>query len=801
MTVLIRLGDCAMYSKERNLDKPNWHCHDDLKKVLPEDITRELLTDYPYEYYSQKTKLFFDYDEKSQDTTYVTTKRLEIRNRLQEHCRNFTNGFVFTESTSNPNKVSFHVIFRKINIDRTTFIKEDEQELFSKLVGEDNFQHIDHQVYGKKICFRLPYGTVGCAGHSDKHHPHLPVVPQGEILVLSDYVLSLPDTAEVKFYSSQLGRAMQRQLEEDARAYQDDSVDSTERSEKLTRMLGMVKPERFQKYNLWLALMVVMKTHKLSRDLFIKLSQDSGYAYFDESVCIKAWRDCRECESFGIPTVLGWLKQDGVDIRKHFPSQSPLLKELLDGFYAQGQFTDMNVAGALYNHYKDNLFYTSQGWFHYKGKWVLGNSSSIFHPVMKLLTEEALAYIATQYEKLNKEADDYVAKFKVVQSTMKAVNSLQTASKIKSVLETAQGLFHDDKVLDTFDAKPHWFCFDNNKAFNMKANEVVTIVATDRILTTCGYDLPDRLDEDIQVSSDMIHQLTPKENLDSLLSALSLFAYGENINEAFLVFKGEGGNGKGMLCTLLKKVLGGYYYDLPSSILTTASKGDGRASPEMAQCRWARCVMFSEPDAQKLIVKTKINELTGRDTITVRGLFKEPFSYMPKFVLAGLLNDMPRIAGGIADSIKRRTKYIPFPYSFKLKEDYDETNPLHKLADIKMKERVRDDNRFRNGLLWIMLDTWRKNQGTYVSCEADKEEANEQSKANNPILEWLEKYEPSDDFMRIKVLLKEYNDNFNSANNKMTSNEMKRFLVEAKVKIEEDKSHGHKVFIKKTVIF
>ena len=136
----------------------------------------------------------------------------------------------------------------------------------------------------------------------------------------------------------------------------------------------------------------------------------------------------------------------------------------------------------------------------------------------------------------------------------------------------------------------------------------------------------------------MIDQLTPRENKDSLLSALSLFCYGENINEAFLVFKGEGGNGKGMLMTLVKNTLGGYYYDLPSEVLTSHSKGDGRAKPELAQSRWARCVMFSEPDPNQLIVKTTINMLTGRDSITVRQLHKEPFSYIPKFVLGGMLN-------------------------------------------------------------------------------------------------------------------------------------------------------------------
>jgi hypothetical protein len=789
MTVSIKLGDTYKINK-RNGE----YLEGALQNYDSNALTRQILESYPFEFYSQKTRLFFDYDEKSEDTVYVTQKRNMIRDLLIQHKGHYQEGFVFTESKSNPTKVSFHVIFKKICIIRADFKTEDEQELFTKLVGEENFKNIDNGVYGKKTCFRLPYGTRGINGLSDKEHPHIPFVGQGEREILSEYVLSVPDDTECKSYTSQLSRAMKTQLEADARSYQQYDEDPNERAEKMTRMLTMITLERFQQYNTWLALCVLLKSNGIHQDVFLEMSEKSGYKYFDAMACRKAWRDMKVNENFGIPLVIGWLKQDGVDIKKHFPTQSPLLKELLNGWHSQGDLTDMNVANALYNNYKDNLFYTSQGWFHYKGKWILGDSSSIFFPVMKLLTEDALGYLEAEHKKLNKEDENYIAKFNLLKSTMKAFNSLQKASKIKSVLETAQGLFRDDKVLDTFDTKPYWFCFDNNKAFDMKANEVVDIVATDRILTTCGYDLPERVDGEIELAMDMIKQLTPKENLESLLSALSLFVYGENINEVFLVFKGEGGNGKGMLFTLVKKTLGGYYYDLPSSVLTTQSKGEGRASPEMVQTRWSRCVMFTEPDANKLIVKTKINEYTGRDTITVRGLFKEPISFKPNFVLGGQLNDMPRIAGGISDSIKRRTKYQMFPFSFKCSDDYDETNPLHRIADINMKERIRDDNRYRNGLLWIMLTTWMKNKGSYVSCEADKEEAKEQARINNPIIDWIELYKPSDEFIRIKELLKDFNDN---NNNKLTAQEMKRFLLEVKVKIEDDNKKGHKVFIEK----
>jgi len=38
-------------------------------------------------------------------------------------------------------------------------------------------------------------------------------------------------------------------------------------------------------------------------------------------------------------------------------------------------------------------------------------------------------------------------------------------------------------------------------------------------------------------------------------------------------------------------------------------------------------------------------------------------------------------------------------------------NLVHRLAPINMKEQVRNDVRYRNGLMWILLETWTKNQG------------------------------------------------------------------------------------------
>lgn len=786
--VLIRLGDCAMYSKERKVDNPAWHCYEDFKVIESSNITQEICEAFPYEYYSTKTRLFFDYDEKSEDREYVARKRKEIRDRLMEHSLDYTNGFVFTESISNPTKVSFHVIFKKQNIIRADFMREDEQDLFSKIVGAENVTHIDEQVYGNKTCFRLPFGTVGCKGHSDKRHAHIPYAGHGQKVNLMDYILSVPDDAETRIYPSQLNRKWAKLMEEEKRLYAHHDVEVADRGDKLTRMLSMISLDRFKSYNHWLALLVLMKTHGMSQEIFIRMSEGSGYQYFDEIKCRKAWRDCRTNESFGIPLVLGWLKQDGVDIKKEFPVQSPIVKDLIDAWFFQKEFTNHVVAGILFKYYKDNLFYTSQGWLHYNGTWQMGKDADVFYPIIKFLSEELIMVI---HDTIKKKEEEEV---KIWVKLAKEANKLQSTGMMKAVLVQAQGLFNNELVLDTFDTKSHWFCFSDNKAFDVLANEIVTIHPTDRILTTCGYPLPEENKDEVELVHDLIKEVVPPANVDSLLSALSLSVYGENKEEAFVLYKGEGRNGKGMIMSLTQKSMGKYYYALPSEVLTTHSKGSGVAKPELAQTRFARMVIFTEPDDNQMLVKTTVNMLTGRDAITVRGLFKEPMTFLPKFVLGGMLNDMPNISGGINDAIKDRMKMQMFPYSFKNKEDFDETNPMHKLADTSKKELIIKDERYRNGLIWLLLRTWQKNKGAYISCEADKIEARKIANQNNPIMEWLEQYESSNSFIIIKSLLSTFNEDTGT---KLTPQKFKRFLEDAKVRIQDDTSNGHKVFLKK----
>jgi len=576
----------------------------------------------------------------------------------------------------------------------------------------------------------------------------------------------------------------------EANEYYEDDVLDDEKQHKMLNMLEVVNKKRFTNYNMWLALLVMMKTHKLPRDKFIEISHASGYERFDESDCISAWIQCKENTSFSISLLYGWLKQDGVNIKKFFPTKSPIVVRLLHEIKENGELTDYSISEALFETYQDNLYYTdSHGWIHYNGtKWVIGDKNVIMSPIMKYLSEDLLAWYHNEYKRLIIKDDSEKSKY--LSLIKSQALQLQKACKMESVFKVAQGRFMNNDVLSTFDQKPNWFCFENQKAIDITTKEVVTIYATDRILTTCGYPMPERNTDEMKLMEDVLKTIIPDTDYASFLSSMSIFLYGENINEVFIVWKGVGRNGKGLTHDALKTVLGEnhYYVALPVDILTDESKGSGRACSELAQARFARCLMTSEPDDNSVIRKTKINLLTGRDPLTVRFLHKNAFTYVPKFTLGMMCNDIPKVSGGISEAIEKRMKIREFPYQF-VKEPQLE---FQREIKEELKNLVKTEP-YRNGLLYLLIDAWHSTQGKYVTSISAEQEQNEYVKINNPISVFLDKYRPSDTFIRIKVLYDEYN----KSNDKivLSSQRFKGLLIQAKIKIQEDKHHGTKVFL------
>jgi hypothetical protein len=285
----------------------------EINKIPVGNVTKEYLEEWGCELLGETVKLFFDYDRKFKEGEEIECEkhRKEVRNNILGY-RHFRNPIVMTESVQ-PLKVSFHVIFQGECIKRVGFHPDDEKELFSKIVGEENVKYIDPLPYGEnedKIkWFRLPYKKVISSYHPDKskNYPHIPFYYLNEpVPHLHHFVLTVPDEIDVKDYSitpSRLNRQWAK-LENEAEESAESNADEDE-IDRIKDALVSIKKERFQDTKTWYSLGLFMKYHQLKVEDFCSISKESGYKKYKQQDCEYAWTKMKKKSGLGI--IIKWL--------------------------------------------------------------------------------------------------------------------------------------------------------------------------------------------------------------------------------------------------------------------------------------------------------------------------------------------------------------------------------------------------------------------------------------------------------------------------------------------------------------
>lgn len=164
--------------------------------------------------------------------------------------------------------------------------------------------------------------------------------------------------------------------------------------------------------------------------------------------------------------------------------------------------------------------------------------------------------------------------------------------------------------------------------------------------------------------------------------------------EKLLFLYGEGGSGKGTFANTLGHMLGDYAETVDIEIFL-ASRNDGHAggaaaSPEIAKLAGVRVAMAAESGIGRKMNDAKVKNMTGRDDITARFLYGQPFTFSPvvKFVLQS--NYLPAVHDSTDTGIRRRLVIAPFMENF---ED---------CRDVLLKEKLKEPENLAAVLAWCV---------------------------------------------------------------------------------------------------
>ena len=325
------------------------------------------------------------------------------------------------------------------------------------------------------------------------------------------------------------------------------------------------------------------------------------------------------------------------------------------------------------------------------------------------------------------------------------VDGVATFTKGIYCVNTMEMVKQNEKsnVSEIMDEQRHLFAF-SDCVYDFNKRKTRPILPTDYIKTTSGYKFPHQVMRRYRDEVyDMMFSLWEKpEMIKYVLSIIALCVSGTRNVEEWYIWTGSGGNGKGMLMDLIKNAFGGYYYDLPNDILTKKIDKPSTPQPDLANCKGKRFLNTTEPEDNDLILEGNTKKMTGGDTITARGLYKDPISYKPQFGLTLQCNNIPAL-NGLTGGTERRLRLVPFPMQFK-------ENPVlanERKANAELKNIKCRSSEWRDAFIVMLIETYHEiSHLTSIPQPLDvMAKTREYIEDCNPVGNWFkENYEKAD---------------------------------------------------------
>jgi hypothetical protein len=262
---------------------------------------------------------------------------------------------------------------------------------------------------------------------------------------------------------------------------------------------------------------------------------------------------------------------------------------------------------------------------------------------------------------------------------------------------------HDDQInWDT--RQPYYFSFKNT-TFDLKTNTIVQPKKTDYIYATTGYNWVEPKEDDVKELEEVLHKILPVDDLyEGVLSVFRTALFG--IKEQYLhTFKGTGGNGKSLICSLIHELMGKDYAKEGDESIIVYPLKDGSPNVSASRLHKKRMATWEEPPTGSHIQSNNILKLTGNNYISARGLYSNRDETDVKALTSILcLNHLPNIKGGVDLAIERRFKIWDFPSHF-TSEEHLIDEAIHKYRANSEYDSYEWKSKMKFALFKILLKT------------------------------------------------------------------------------------------------
>ncbi len=401
---------------------------------------------------------------------------------------------------------------------------------------------------------------------------------------------------------------------------------------------------RADDYHKWIHVGWALKTVSSNLfDTFIEFSKRSSK--YDKTVCQEIWDRARD-DGFTIRALHRWAREDNPEEYSKIITGSikNLLSEAETG-------TENDIAKVIYELYKHQYICSSikhNIWYEFQDhRWIEVEAGyTLKNKISDELTGE-FAGINAQYYMLaqtatGRDRDDYI---KRADNISKIIQKLKKSSFKKSIIEECQNLFYDNNFEELLDSNRDLIGFDNG-VYDLKNGCFRDGVPEDYVTISVGYDWEDYNEEHpyiAEIEAFFSKMMREKNMREYILTLLASYLDGYTKQQKVIIWTGTGSNGKSISVSFFQMAFGEYCGVLPITVLTKKQGGSGAATPEMAETRGKRFVVFQEPESDDKIYVGRMKELSGGDWIYARPLFRDPIKFKPQFKLLLTCNKLPTI--------------------------------------------------------------------------------------------------------------------------------------------------------------
>lgn len=382
------------------------------------------------------------------------------------------------------------------------------------------------------------------------------------------------------------------------------------------------------------------------------------------------------------------------------------------------------LIGEFMSKIHSNFVYTNGEWYYFNDSiWKLDKESLQFRK--KIVSLSSYFYqIKKHYESKMIGNGDNTHLIKNVNSL---INKLHKTGFEDEIIKGAKMYYDDEDFLKYLNSKKHLVPFKNG-VFDLLTNKFRESSKDDFINLICDFEFnPDVNNEDVYR---FINCILPNSQVrDYVLKKMSECLNGDIPNTNFLMFIGDGANGKSQLLNLMKITMGELGEKVEVTLLTRKRNNANEANTEKIKLMNKRFAFLSEPEDGEKINISLLKELTGSEEVVARGLYQESVSFVMETKLFLACNELPEIKGEDS-ALWRRIRVIDFPSRFI--DEPKESNEFK--IDRTLPSRMREDISWRQTFMNILISYYYKE---IKEPDIVKMKTNEYREENSEFYNWL----------------------------------------------------------------